>query len=149
MEDLKENLNKVVGLCENTYSTEEIISILKNGTVMEKQVAVLSLNELHSKDDVKILMENLTGIDGKVRQAVAFKILQLIPTYKNLFLEESFYEIFANSIIDIDSVYQSSISKDDFSNHYSEYLELLHNNEKSAFFDLLNKDYLESLKPIY
>ena len=103
MEDLKENLNKVVGLCENTYSTEEIISILKNGTVMEKQVAVLSLNELHSKDDVKILMENLTGIDGKVRQAVAFKILQLIPTYKNLFLEESFYEIFANSIIDIDS----------------------------------------------
>ncbi len=103
MEDLKENLNKVVSLCENTYSTEEIISILKNGTVMEKQVAVLSLNELHSKEDVKILMENLTGIDGKVRQAVAFKILQLIPTYKNLFLEESFYEIFANSIIDIDS----------------------------------------------
>lgn len=55
----------------------------------------------------------------------------------------------AASMIDIDSVYQSSISKDDFSNHYSEYLELLHNNEKSAFFDLLNKDYLESLKPIY
>lgn len=55
----------------------------------------------------------------------------------------------AASMIDIDSVYQSSISKNDFSNHYSEYLELLHNNEKSAFFDLLNKDYLESLKPIY
>ena len=48
-------------------------------------------------------MENLTGIDGKVRQAVAFKILQLIPKYKDLFLDEKFYEIFANSIIDIDS----------------------------------------------
>ena len=37
MEDLNENLNKVVGLCENSYTTDEIISILKNGSVMEKQ----------------------------------------------------------------------------------------------------------------
>lgn len=103
MEDLNENLNKVVGLCENSYTTDEIISILKNGTVMEKQVAVLGLEELRSKEDAEALMENLTGIDGKVRQAVAFKILQLIPKYKDLFLNENFYEIFANSIIDIDS----------------------------------------------
>ena len=103
MEDLNENLNKVVGLCENSYTTDEIISILKNGSVMEKQVAVLGLEELRSKADAETLMENLTGIDGKVRQAVAFKILQLIPKYKDLFLDEKFYEIFANSIIDIDS----------------------------------------------
>ncbi len=103
MEDLNENLNKVVGLCENSYTTDEIISILKNGSVMEKQVAVLGLEELRSKEDAEALMENLTGIDGKVRQAVAFKILQLIPKYKDLFLNENFYEIFANSIIDIDS----------------------------------------------
>lgn len=103
MEDLNENLNKVVDLCENSYTTDEIISILKNGSVMEKQVAVLGLEELRSKEDAEALMENLTGIDGKVRQAVAFKILQLIPKYKDLFLDEKFYEIFANSIIDIDS----------------------------------------------
>lgn len=103
MEDLNENLNKVVGLCENSYTTDEIISILKNGSVMEKQVAVLGLEELRTKEDAEALMENLTGIDGKVRQAVAFKILQLIPKYKDLFLDEKFYEIFANSIIDIDS----------------------------------------------
>lgn len=103
MEDLKENLNKVVGLCKNSYSTDEIISILKDGTVMEKQVAVLELEDLRSKEDAKVLMDNLTGIDGKVRQAVAFKILQLIPKYKNLFMDEKFYDIFANSLIDIDS----------------------------------------------
>lgn len=103
MEDLNENLNKVVGLCENSYTTDEIIAILKNGSVMEKQVAVLGLEELRSKADAEALMENLTGIDGKVRQAVAFKILQLISKYKDLFLDKKFYEIFANSIIDIDS----------------------------------------------
>ncbi len=103
MEDLKENLNKVVELCETTYDTDKIMQILSNGTVMERQVAVLDLTELRSKDDARILMNNLVGIDGKVRQAVAFKILQLIPKYKEFFLDEEFYEIFAKSIIDIDS----------------------------------------------
>lgn len=103
MEYLKENLNKVVCLCKNTYLTDDIISILKDGTVMEKQVAVLELEELRSKEDAEVLMDNLTGIDGKVRQTVAFKILQLIPKYKNLFMDKKFYDIFANSLIDIDS----------------------------------------------
>ena len=53
------------------------------------------------------------------------------------------------SMIDIDSVYQKKLLKEEFSKNYSDYLEMLHKNEKKAFFDLLNKQFLESLKPIY
>lgn len=103
MEDLNENLNDVFDLCNKQYDSDLIFDILKSGSVMEKQVAVLNLTEIRSKEDAKILMENLTGIDGKVRQAVAYKILQLIPKYNDYFKSENFYDIFAKSIIDIDS----------------------------------------------
>ncbi len=103
MDNLNENLNDVVNLCSKIYDTDLIFNILKSGSVLEKQAAVLNLTEIRSKSDAEILMENLTGIDGKVRQAVAYKILQLIPVYKEYFKDEKFYEIFANSIIDIDS----------------------------------------------
>ena len=103
MDSLNDNFNNVVELCQKSYGTDEIFDILKNGSVLEKQVAVLNLNELRSKSDVQILMDNLTGIDGKVRQAVAYKILQLMPQYSDYFKDESNYDIFANSIIDIDS----------------------------------------------
>lgn len=103
MDNLNENLNNVYELCNKQYDSELIFNILKSGSVMEKQVAVLNLTNIRSKEDAKILMENLTGIDGKVRQAVAYKIFQLIPKYKDYFKDEEFYEIFAKSIIDIDS----------------------------------------------
>ena len=103
MNNLNENLNDVFDLCNKTYDTDLIFNILKSGSVMEKQVAVLNLSEIRSKYDAEILMDNLTGIDGKVRQAVAYKVLQLIPYYKEYFKDEKFYDIFANSIIDIDS----------------------------------------------
>lgn len=103
MEDLNENLNRVFDLCQKQYDTDSVIDILKNGSVMEKQVAVLSLNEIRSCSDAEILMSNLTGIDGKVRQVVAYKILQLMPVYYTFFLNKNFYTTFADSIIDIDS----------------------------------------------
>jgi len=49
------------------------------------------------------LLENLVGIDGKVRQAVAFKLLQLIESYNSFFCAERFYQTFVNAITDIDS----------------------------------------------
>ena len=103
MDNLNNSLNTVVELCQKEYSTGEIYKILSEGTVMEKQVAVLNLSEIRSYDEAKILMDNLTGIDGKVRQAVAYKILQLMPEYKDFFKCFEFYRIFAKSIIDIDS----------------------------------------------
>jgi len=103
VENLNENLNTVFDLCQKKYDYNEIFEILKSGSVMEKQVAVLSLNEIRSHLDAEILISNLTGIDGKVRQVVAYKILQLMPEYKHFFLNKDFYDIFSKSIVDIDS----------------------------------------------
>lgn len=140
MEDLKENLNKVVELCETTYETDKIMQILSNGSVMERQVAVLDLTELRSKDDAKILMNNLVGIDGKVRQAVAFKILQLIPKYKEFFLDEEFYEIFAKSIIDIDSnVCRLDLDAILYLKEYDDFSEYIANRMKDIVFASLDE----------
>lgn len=103
MDNLNENLNDVFELCNKTYDSDLIFNTLKSGSIVEKQTAVLNLTEIRSQNDAEILMENLTGIDGKVRQTVAYKILQLIPYYKDYFHKTEFYEIFAKSIIDIDS----------------------------------------------
>lgn len=140
MEDLKENLNKVVELCEKNYETDKIMQILSNGSVMERQVAVLDLTELRSKDDVRILMNNLVGIDGKVRQAVAFKILQLIPKYKEFFLDEEFYEIFAKSIIDIDSnVCRLDLNAILYLKEYDDFSKYIANRMKDIVFVSLNE----------
>lgn len=140
MENLKENLNKVINLCENNYSTDEIISILKTGTVMEKQVAVLDLEEIRNFQDAETLMQNLTGIDGKVRQAVAFKILQLIPNFKKYFLREDFYEIFATSIIDIDSnVCRLDIDAIQYLKDNEEFSKFIANKMKDIIFTALDE----------
>ena len=140
MDNLNENLNDVFDLCSKQYDSELIFNILKSGSVMEKQVAVLNLSEIRSKEDAKIIMENLTGIDGKVRQAVAYKILQLIPKYKEYFLDKEFYEIFAKSIIDIDSnVCRQVIDALQYIQDNEEFSEYIANKMKDIIFTALDE----------
>lgn len=140
MDDLNENLSLVFELCNKDYDTELIFSILKSGTIIEKQSAVLNLDEIRSNSDAGILMENLTGIDGKVRQAVAYKIFQLIPKYKNFFYDAEFYDIFAKSIIDIDSnVCRLVIDSIQFLKDDKNFSVYIANKMKNIIFDSLNE----------
>ena len=83
------------------YSQEELYKFLKNGSIAEKQLACIQIETLETEEQAKILMKNLTGIDGKVRESVSFKLKTFINEKTNLFLKKEFYDILLDSIIDI------------------------------------------------
>lgn len=85
------------------YRYGELINLLLSGNIKEKHFAVLELEEIKSEHDAKILVSNLVGQDGKIREAVAFKINELInkPNFTKFFISEDIFEILFQGILDI------------------------------------------------
>lgn len=126
-ENLDKNFEEALKLSMQKFSYEDLIEFLKSGNIPEKQNAALKIEELKTVSDADILINNLTGCDGKIREAVALKINQL------LLLDRKYVEffnqagIFADASIDInanicrlviDSV-KLLIEKNDFYHEYS------------------------------
>lgn len=99
MQNLNEDFNTALNIYENDYSHEDLINFLKNGNVAEKQASVLKLEKLSSSDDAVILMQNLTGCDGKIREAVSFRLPEFVSKNPEYFID--FVDIFLEAIIDI------------------------------------------------
>ncbi len=103
--DLDTNFEQACILCEKEFTHAELIELLKTGNIPQKQIAALELNEVNSLEEAEILISNLTGCDGKIREAVALKIYQLLKKceeYRTLFAKLS-AETFANATIDINA----------------------------------------------
>ena len=103
--DLDSNFKLACELCEKIYPHNELINMLKTGNIPEKQIAALRLDYIENADDAKILLNNLTGCDGKIREAVALKINTLInenDKNKQIFAEISAQK-FADATIDINA----------------------------------------------
>ena len=104
--NLDENFEKAVNLVERDFSHEELISMLGNGNIPEKQIAALRLEKLNSEKDAEILIKNLIGQDGKIREAVSLKIKEFVfnKDYEKylLSLDKDFLsDYFLAAIIDI------------------------------------------------
>ncbi len=100
----EENISNFDECCkffEKELTHEELYASLKSGTIAEKQLACVRLESCRNSDEAEILMNNLTGIDGKVRETVSFKLRTFIAQTPELFLRGDFYNIFLDSIIDI------------------------------------------------
>ncbi len=93
------DFNQALNIYENDYSHEDLINFLKNGTVAEKQTAVLKLDNLKSKSEAEIFMNNLTGCDGKIREAVSFRLKDFIVENPEYFVD--YAEIFLDAVVDI------------------------------------------------
>ncbi len=98
-EKYNNDFNKALNIYENSYSHEYLIELLKHGSVAEKQAAALKLNSINTEDEAKIFIQNLTGCDGKIREAVSFRLKEFIPANPALF--EAYSEIILDAIIDI------------------------------------------------
>ena len=99
--DLDTNFNQAYEMSQKSFSYDELLEMLKNGNIPEKQIAAINLSLIEKKDAV-ILINNLTGCDGKIREAVAFKILQFLKEDKKYIdIFSSFGQTFANATIDI------------------------------------------------
>ncbi len=102
MQKMNENYNLALKLIESDFSHESLIKFLKEGSVIERQFAALTLDNVKSSDEAAILMSNLTGVDGKIREAVALKISEITKKSPQYFQDKSIYQIFSDATIDID-----------------------------------------------
>ena len=92
-------------LMSKNFSHEDLISMLKNGNLQEKQFAAMRLDAVNNNIEREILINSLTGCDGKIREAAALKINQLLTANADSFIQNisSYGEVFAAASIDINA----------------------------------------------
>lgn len=105
-ETLDKNFNEALNLLEGNFSHNELVSMLENGNIPQKQFAALQMAELYTKEEALILLHNLVGQDGKIREVVSLKIREFTanPDYFeifNLIDMEELANSFFDAIIDI------------------------------------------------
>lgn len=102
---LDENFNQASKLFEKDLTHCEIINLLETGNIAQKQIAALRINHINSNEEAYTLARNLVGQDGKIREAVALKILEFFENnnYINYFCNNNIYDILLDAIIDVNS----------------------------------------------
>lgn len=102
-ETLDENFKQALNLCENDYSHSELLEFLKSGNIVQKQLSALKLETINSKNEAQILVSNLVGQDGKIREAVSLRLNEFMSNPETLkyFETAENYKIFLAAIIDI------------------------------------------------
>ena len=101
--DLDTNFELACKMSEQDFSHDELLKLLQNGNIPEKQIAALKLKTINNIEEANILMKNLTGCDGKIREAVALKINQILNQNNQSFYLFTRQEStpFADATIDI------------------------------------------------
>lgn len=104
-ETLDENFTQALKLYESDYSHNELLEFLKTGNIVQKQIAALKLETITSSSDAQILVSNLVGQDGKIREAVSLRLNEFMsnPQLIGYFKTASNYNIFLDAIIDINA----------------------------------------------
>lgn len=103
MQDLSQNYNNALNLLDKEFSHQELITFLETGSVIERQFASLNLKDVQNKDEANLLLNNLVGVDGKIREATALKVSELTFKTPELFFDNRNFDLFLNATIDIDS----------------------------------------------
>lgn len=140
-ENIDLNFEKACKLAEENYSKEELLVFLKQGNIPEKQIAALKLERVDTKEEANTLISNLTGCDGKIREAVALKISTLLKQKENISYFIDYPDIFANATIDINGnicrlvIDSVSILKED-NNFCEKYLTQIINFTNETFAEL-------------
>lgn len=102
-ETLDENFKQALNLCEKNYSHSELLEFLQSGNIVQKQLSALKLETINSQNEAQILVSNLVGQDGKIREAVSLRLNEFMSNPKTLVYFETpeNYQIFLAAIIDI------------------------------------------------
>lgn len=103
--DLDTNFEQACYLSEQIFSHAELLELLKSGNIPQKQIAALKFDFVSSEDDALALVNNLTGCDGKIREAIALKIYKIMNESSDAikFFEKMPVKIFADATIDINA----------------------------------------------
>lgn len=85
------DIEKAAELCEKKYSHDEIISVMQTENDFEKQICILKLDTVLSKEEAQLLVFQLTGHHGLIREAAAIKINELTQNEKLKHLFQTTY----------------------------------------------------------
>lgn len=123
----EENFNTALKMSEQEYDYCALIGFL-SADIIEKQIAVLKLNEIKSTEDASLLVSNLINQDGKIREVVAFKVNELIQNaeFTKFFFNKNNFDIFIKAIMDINGNVCRNIIE--------AMVSLKHNNDFSEYF---------------
>jgi hypothetical protein len=105
-ENIHADFENAYDLCMTNLKHDDMVNYLKSGNVYQKQFAALNFDKVKDKTDADALMSNLTGCDGKIREAVAYKIKHILINSENDIRElfaEGYGEKFADASIDINA----------------------------------------------
>ncbi len=102
-ETLDENFIQALNLYEQDYSHEQLLEFLKCGNIVQRQIAALRLEKITSEKDSEVLLSNLTGQDGKIREAVSLRLCEFMADEQAVeyFKTTKNYDTFLDAIIDI------------------------------------------------
>lgn len=98
-----EEMNKAYSLMESDFSRDEIFDALKSDDDIKKQIALIKLDRVNSKEEARLLTSLLTGQHGPVREICSVKINDFIKNKncQEYFEGEEIREIFLNALNDI------------------------------------------------
>ena len=101
--DLDINFEQALKMSEQEFLHDELIEMLKNGNIPQKQIAALKLDYINNQDEADALLGCLTGCDGKIREAVALKINTILCENPDFSYFNNSPNIFADASIDINA----------------------------------------------
>lgn len=100
---LDENFDFACELSEKEFTHQELLKMLEVGNIAERQIAALKFDKVENDVDALALMNNLTGCDGKIREAVALRINQLLTSNIEARAFFNYPLVFADATIDINA----------------------------------------------
>ncbi len=100
---INQSIKRALEITQKSYSKDETLSMLEFGDEFEKPVAIMSLKNLENKNEAALLINNLTGCDGRIREAAALKISEFLktPETAEFFYDEKSVDTILNGIMDI------------------------------------------------
>lgn len=101
--DLDTNFEQAFEMSARTFSHSELLEMLQNGNIPQKQLAALRLEGVNNQAEADILVSDLTGCDGKIREAVSLKISNLLREEPECIKFFNQAETFADATIDINA----------------------------------------------
>jgi len=98
----KEIFEKAFVLCRKKHTPAEIAEILDGNDDVEKQIAILQIEDVSTLEQARRLISHLTNQDGPIREAVAVKLKELLIEKNNEIINnEEFYPVFADAVCDV------------------------------------------------
>ncbi|MDE6138830.1 MAG: hypothetical protein K2F57_05110 [Candidatus Gastranaerophilales bacterium] len=141
-ETLDENFTQALKLYEQEYTHSQLVELLNSGNIVQKQIAALRLEGIFSSNDAQVLVSNLTGQDGKIREAVSLRLNEFMsnPQMLKYFQSADNYQVFLDAVIDINAnICRNVISAISNLKNDSEFCNIFCKKLTILTFDLLDK----------